>query len=502
MLLITDLQGNTEALVSVTSLKRVRAVNGERSLTFTAFLQDVDAFGYEALKGESIVEFEGERYVVRDVHEEALGEGRMKEVTCLHEFFVKMLDSWVYTTQTATLSLTSALNTVFNGTGYAFQIIGTYSNKEFENFGDDTRSALFQTVLNRWGLEFELSGSLVRVMQQVGPDTDYQLRYNHNLAALSYDEDWSNLTTYVKGFGKPLSDGTFEVQGEYFAPTVSLYGIKHAKPVRDERITTVSALNSAMQAAVSPYPIITIELDLVVLRQESGYDASPAEGARLLLVHEPLGLDLVTRVMQITDIFEWRDGEFKVIDTELTLANLKKDITDVQAQFSATKKQVDKVFTASGSVNTQVLDADVKTAVQQMQQITSELLTQGGLRAISRTDANRRVVFTAEGFGTSLDAGATYEEALTADGVNLANSYGDLPVERVDGLQVELDDTDARLTGIETELLLRLDSARGTTAERPTLTTTDDGFIYYDRDLLKLILWTGTAWTNVDGTTL
>lgn len=488
MLLITDLQGNTEALVSVTSLKRVRAVNGERSLTFTAFLQGIDALGYEALQGESVVKFEGERYVVRDVHEEPLGEGRMKEVTCLHEFFVRMLDSWVYTTQTATLSLTSALNTVFNGTGYTFQIVGTYSNKEFENFGDDTRSALFQNVLNRWGLEFELSGSLVRVMQQVGPDTDYQLRYNHNLAALSYDEDWSNLTTYVKGFGKPLSDGTFEVQGEYFAPTVSLYGIKHAKPVRDERITTVSALNAAMQAAVSPYPIITIELDLVVLRQESGYDASPAEGARLLLVHEPLGIDLVTRVMQITDAFAWKDGEFKVIDTELTLANLKKDITDVQAQFSQTKKQVDKIFAASGAVNTQVLDADVRTAVQQMQQITSELLAQGGLRAISRTDANRRVVFTAEGIGTSTDAGATYEEALTAEGVNLTNSFGNLPIERVDGLQIELD--------------TRIDSARGTTTERPTLTAEDDGFVYYDRDLLKLILWNGTAWVNVDGTTI
>lgn len=514
MLLITDLQGNTEALVSVTSLKRVRAVNGERSLTFTAFLQDIDAFGYEALQGESVVEFEGERYVVRDVHEEALGEGRMKEVTCLHEFFVRMLDSWVYTTQTATLSLTSALNTVFNGTGYTFQIIGTYSNKEFENFGDDTRSALFQNVLNRWGLEFELSGSLVRVMQQVGPDTDYQLRYNHNLAALSYDEDWSDLTTYVKGFGKPLSDGTYEVQGEYFAPTVSLYGIKHAKPVRDERITTLSTLNAAMEAAVSPYPIITIELDLVVLQQESGYDASPAEGARLLLVHEPLGLDLVTRVMQITDTFMWRDGLFQVIDTELTLANLKKDITDVQAQFSATKKQVDKVFTASGSVNTGVLDTDVKAAVQQMQQITSELLAQGGLRAISRTDANRRVVFTAEGIGTSTDAGATYEEALTAEGVNLANSYGDLPIERVDGLQaslngvygrvdaLELIDAGTRLTNLEDEQGARLESARGTTLERPTLTTMDEGFIYYDRDLLKLILWKGTAWTNLDGTTL
>ena len=149
---------------------------------------------------------------------------------------------------------------------------------------------------------------------------------------------------------------------------------------------------------------------------------------------------------------------------------------------------MDKVFTASGAVNTQVLDTGVRTVVQQVQQITKELLAQDGLRAISKVDANRRVVFTAEGFGTSLDAGATYEEVLTADGVNLANSFGNLPIERVDGLQIEL--------------ATRLDSARGTTTERPTLTTADDGFVYYDRTLLKLILWNGTAWRNVNGTTL
>lgn len=42
----------------------------------------------------------------------------------------------------------------------------------------------------------------------------------------------------------------------------------------------------------------------------------------------------------------------------------------------------------------------------------------------------------------------------------------------------------------------------GTTAQRPTLESTDAGFHFYDTTLKKYICWNGTAWTNFDGTAL
>lgn len=45
-------------------------------------------------------------------------------------------------------------------------------------------------------------------------------------------------------------------------------------------------------------------------------------------------------------------------------------------------------------------------------------------------------------------------------------------------------------------------NVKGTTANRPTLKSTDDGFEYYDTTLKKKIIWNGTEWTNMDGTTL
>lgn len=42
----------------------------------------------------------------------------------------------------------------------------------------------------------------------------------------------------------------------------------------------------------------------------------------------------------------------------------------------------------------------------------------------------------------------------------------------------------------------------GSTAKRPSLTINEEGFEYYDSTLKKKILWNGTEWTNIDGTSL
>lgn len=42
----------------------------------------------------------------------------------------------------------------------------------------------------------------------------------------------------------------------------------------------------------------------------------------------------------------------------------------------------------------------------------------------------------------------------------------------------------------------------GKGSERPTLTPTDEGYMFYDTTLKKYIVWNGTSWTNMDGTNL
>lgn len=46
------------------------------------------------------------------------------------------------------------------------------------------------------------------------------------------------------------------------------------------------------------------------------------------------------------------------------------------------------------------------------------------------------------------------------------------------------------------------DYTKGSTQQRPLLTSTDEGCEYYDSTLKKKILWNGTEWTNMDGSSL
>lgn len=43
---------------------------------------------------------------------------------------------------------------------------------------------------------------------------------------------------------------------------------------------------------------------------------------------------------------------------------------------------------------------------------------------------------------------------------------------------------------------------RGESTNRPSITSDDEGFEYYDTTLKKKILWNGSAWVNMDGTSL
>lgn len=499
MLLLTDLQGNKTNLVSFTDLRRKRAVNSDRSITLVVYYADVDNDAYDMVQEETQIRLDGETYIIKMVEEEGIGASKMKTVSAIHEFFCNMIDGYFYEAINGTYQLHTMCFRIFEETGYTYQVVDEFDSVRWDNFGDDNRLALFQKVLDAYGAEFELAGSLVRLKKQVGADTDFQLRFGFNTDAIEKTIDTTNLTTYVKGYGKPTSTGGYEVQGEYFSPNVPLYGIRHAKPVRDDRITSTSTLNAAMKRAVSDAPVLSFKLAYKVLIDQ-GYDGVPNEGDRMYLIYIPLLINAWVRVLEVEDFF---DNNLDIVDMSITIANKRKNIIDSQVQFSQTSKEVSKVFTPTGAVKDDVLSTDVKAAVSAVQSAQKEVVFDNGLRLIDSEDNAKRVVFAAAGIGITNDGGVTpYRTALTGDGLNADVVIGDFPKSRITGLTTDLNALGGRLDSLELTRTNQLKSARGTTLERPVLLATDDGFTYYDRDLLKLILWNGTAWTNVDGTTL
>lgn len=421
MLVVTALNGQAEPLANVRDLQRKRRINGEKELSFSLLSDETDQLGFNLVQELSTITFDGEKYIIDQLEEVGYGDRTMKNIDAVHEFFPKMIDSFQYTTTSGTKTFSQILSFIFNETGYTFTIVDSFPSQTFENFGNDNRLALFQKALEAYGAEFELIGNIVRLKLEIGTKTDFQFRYGFNIKTFSRTVDTKGLTTYIKGFGQPMVDGdgnpsgNYVVKGEYSSPYISVLGKREASPLYDDRITSLTSLTKAMQAAIQDTPLLTLKLDFVDLRAAGYPYIIPNEGDYVWVIYEPMDdLTLQVRITEVEETFDWN---LQPVATNVTLATMRKDITDTIAGFSSTSKTVNKVITPSGTIKTDILSEDVKNATIAVNSALSELVFQNGIRAFDPSDPNKIVVFTSAGIGISEDGGSTYRAALTGDGM-------------------------------------------------------------------------------------
>jgi phage minor structural protein len=426
LLTITDISGNTEALTGYRGLRRKRNVNGEKTLAFLVLPTEQNTHSYPMVSTESVVEFNGEPYRIKQIAEKSKGTKFFKEVVAVHTFF-DLIDDHVYALHTGSMTFETAMQFVFGGTEYTWSIVDTFYAQDFENFGDQNRLALFQTLLERYGAEFTLNGTHITFRQRIGNATDFQFRYNYNVKTISRDIKTSNLSTYIKGFGKKNDDGTYVVESEYTSPNASVFGIRHAKPIRDEQYTTLDGLNARLQAELNDEPEVSITIDFADLRRAGfPYDV-PNEGDDVFLIYEPIGIDVETRLFDIDE--EFTEGNDLPIKTTVTLGNIRDSVVD---RWANVEKQVNDIIGSDGKVKYNVLDAAVKRATEALQSAQTELEFGNGIIARSKVNPNHLVLYNSAGFGISTDGGQTFKEAITAEGFVLsAGAIGQLSANNI-----------------------------------------------------------------------
>ena len=409
MLVVTDLQERTELLTDYKDLARKHQVNGERSLSFTVFKTERNEHAFDLVKEESVIEYDGHSYRIKQLEELAVGAVPMKRVRADHVFF-DIIDVYQYNTISGTKTISEALSFALNGTGISFIVVDSFPSVPLENFGDDNAAALFQKILELYGAEFDLVGNEVRLYEQIGSNTDFQFRYKHNIKTLSKTIKTDNLSTYIKGFGKQNDDGTYVATAEYTSPMAAIFGIRHAKPVYDERFTNNESLLEYIKSKLQDTPEISITIDFVDLAK-AGYPLPrPRLGDTVYLIYEPLGIDITTRIMEITDYPESDRSP------EVTLANFKQTFADVSIRY--TKSEIEKIYNEqTGRIRYTVLDEAVKQATEALQSAQTELKFDNGILAIDKNDPNNIVVLNSAGIGISDDGGQTFKTAMTGRGI-------------------------------------------------------------------------------------
>lgn len=202
MLSIRDLTLNEEGLTDFKELNRNRKVNGEKVITMTAIPTEKNQHSFKLVEEESVITFDNEEYVIKKLAERSIGNTYLKRAEAIHKFFVDMINEQQPKIHNGTMTFAAFLQFVFEGTGYTFSIIDSFSAQTFENLGNDNPLALLTIGLDRYKAEMEIVGKNVRFRRKIGSDTDFQFRYGHNIKAIEREVDTTNLATYIEGYGK------------------------------------------------------------------------------------------------------------------------------------------------------------------------------------------------------------------------------------------------------------------------------------------------------------
>jgi len=186
MLYVYDLLGNDGRLATVQGFTRELELNGDDIITGVVPFMSSQIEGHDALLEESIINFDGIEYVVKELNDAAVGNLTAKDFVAVRKIYADLIDNYVYETTSGTKSLAVLMDIVLDDTPYTFAVVDSFESQSFDNFGDDNSLALFQTLLSRYGAEFQVAGNQIILRQQVGNVTDFQFRYGHNIQARMY----------------------------------------------------------------------------------------------------------------------------------------------------------------------------------------------------------------------------------------------------------------------------------------------------------------------------
>ncbi|MDA2095457.1 phage tail protein [Bacillus cereus] len=416
-LYIRSISGSEEMLTNF-EVSRKDGVNGDKYIDVKIIKTGTNEHAYSLIYNQNTFIYDDEEYTIKNCEEQTIGNTVTRNCKAIHRFFEDLNDNHVYEQISGTLRLDKLLEFSLKGTGYKVII---YNNNlplsvEVDNFGDENSLVLFKSVLDKFGAEFEVIGNEITVMKEIGSYTDEQLRYFYNIKEPSREIDTSDFKTYIKGYGKKNDDGSYVVTAEYTSPLAKVYGIKHAKPVRDDRYTDSASLLERIKRELNDHINISIKLTAIEV-EELGWQYIN-KGDYVWCIIDPFDLDVRIRVV---DIEEFSNKNKSSI---YTLGIIRRKATDVIVDLRASQQAVKK------DIN------DTKITVIQTQQTITKAVEDISNATIDVREIKQSLVTTNQTVSKQANDIHTLEQAVQ----NLESSVGGIAIPVIPGVATETTD--------------------------------------------------------------
>lgn len=351
---------------ALATIKVTNAVNGERSLT-----GEIESGDYVLTNIERgwRLRFDDEFYVV--TYAKPIDDGKGTHVTfdAVHQFFWDFDKSSVHEQlNDGSHTFLTYLDFIFTGSDYTYTIDPLLKVYAFEkqSFGYKSRLKLFNDVITSSGIEFQVNGKVVRILEKTGTDLSTVVRKNFNMNELGIEKNIGDFVTYQKGFGAWIDENDHSkgrLVTEYTSPLASVYGKLEAEPLVDERYTQADNMVAALKANVDNSYSISITLDMEDLTR-AGYDyTQPRAGDYIMAINETLDFQEKIRIVSFTSEY---DVSGQLVKHEVTCNDIGV-VKKLSASYNLTKEQAqnasDSVGKAVEMANKALVSADGKSTV-------------------------------------------------------------------------------------------------------------------------------------------
>lgn len=280
------------------------AVNGERSISGTIISNKQVLSRLD--RGWSFT-FDGELYKI--IYAKPKDEGRNTSLSfdAVHQFFYDFEHSNCYKEFNGSNRFEVYIEEIFKNSGYRYVIEAEAKAIRKENFGNASRLKMFKDIIKAAGLEFSVTGKVVRILKKVGTDLSTVVRKNFNMNELTIEKNIGNFITYKKGFGAWKDEKNHDAgryTSEYESPLARIYGRIEGEPVTDERYKETGKLLERLKFDVDNSYAISVQLDMEDLTQ-AGYEYTrPRAGDYIMAINETIGFREKIRIVSYESSYD------------------------------------------------------------------------------------------------------------------------------------------------------------------------------------------------------
>lgn len=285
-------------------LKTKNAVNGERSISGTIVSNKQVLSRLD--RGWSFT-FDGELYKIIYAKPKDEGKNISLSFDAVHQFFYDFDHSNCYQEFNGSNRFEVYIEAIFKNSGYRYVIEAETKAIRKENFGNAKRLKMFKEIIKAAGLEFSVTGKVVRILKKVGTDLSTVVRKNFNMNELTIEKNIGNFITYKKGLGAWKDENNHDAgryTSEYESPLARVYGRIEGEPITDERYKDTGKLLERLKQDVDNSYAISVQLGMEDLTQAGYKYTRPRTGDYIMAINETIGFREKIRIVSYESSYD------------------------------------------------------------------------------------------------------------------------------------------------------------------------------------------------------